>query len=219
MHSRTALLACLLFLVSGEVLAQRYRCELHGKPAFSDQPCKPGEEPTRKDAAPSEARGTLEVNVAIKHYTVRGRDTASLSQSIKANGPKGFHGQTQWNFAYEYTAAKERDACRMRTVRVKADAEILMPQWADEATAPPALQRRWHAYYAALKAHEDGHVRNGKELAPLVKDRLLGLGAMPCDQVKAIADAEFRRLTASLRARDKEYDDRTDHGANQGAEF
>ena len=223
MQTRKALLACVLFFASGQALAQLYRCELHGKPAVSNQPCKPGEEPSSKSAAPpatpSEANGTLDMNITLKHYTVRGRDAASLSQSLKANGPKGFHGLTSWNFAYEYTAQKQGNGCRMRTVRVKVDGEILMPQWADEATAPPDLRRRWHTYYAALKEHEDIHLQHGRELAPLVKERLMGLGAMPCEQVKAIADGEFRRLTGSLRARDKEYDERTNHGANQGTAF
>ena len=58
-----------------------------------------------------------------------------------------------------------------------------MPRWTEESSAPLELQRRWRDYYAALKRHEDGHIQHGRELALLVKERLMGLGAVPCDPV------------------------------------
>jgi len=221
MGHRGPLLACLLLLqAAAEAQAQVYRCEQNGKLAFSDQPCKPGAKASQKDYAPSGGgTGTLDVDIALDHYTVRGLDYASLARSLNANGPKGFHGLASWKIDYEYTARRQRDECRMDTVRVKVSGRILMPRWADEAAAPAELRRRWIAYYAALKQHEDGHVRHGRELALLVKERLLGLGAMPCDQVKAVSDGEFRRLSDNLKARDREYDARTNHGGTQGASF
>ncbi len=221
MGHRGPLLACLLLLQASEAGAQVYRCEQNGKLAFSDQPCKPGAKASQKDyASPGGgSTGTLDLDVAVTYYAVKGLDRATLAQSLNANGPKGFHGLAGWKIDYQYTTRRQRDECRMDTVRVKVSGQILMPRWADEAAAPPDLQRRWSAYYAALKQHEDGHVQHGRELALLVKERLLGLGALPCDQVKPVSDGEFKRLSDNLKARDKEYDARTNHGATQGASF
>ena len=221
MQSRGPVLACLLILQAAGAEAQVYRCEQNGKLAFSDQPCKAGARATQKDYAPpgGGGTGTLDVDIALAHYMVRGLDYASLARSLNASGPKGFHGLASWKIDYQYTAKRQRDECRIDTVRVKVSGQILMPQWADEAAAPAELRRRWIAYYAALKRHEDGHVQHGRELALLVKERLLGLGAMPCDQVKPVSDGEFKRLSDNLKARDREYDARTNHGATQGASF
>ncbi|MBI5912038.1 MAG: DUF922 domain-containing protein [Betaproteobacteria bacterium] len=71
----------------------------------------------------------------------------------------------------------------------------------------------------ALKRHEDGHIQHGRELALLVKERLMGLGVVPCDQMQALAEGEFQRLYGNLKARDQEYDARTNHGATQGTVF
>ena len=60
------------------------------------------------------------------------------------------------------------------------------------------------------------HVR---ELALLVKERLLGIGSVPCDEVQALAQAEFERLYRHLKTRDRQYDARTGDGATQGAWF
>jgi hypothetical protein len=40
---------------------------------------------------------------------------------------------------------------------------------------------------------------------------------MTCDRLKTLARDESQRLYANLKARDKEYDARTNHGATQGA--
>jgi predicted secreted Zn-dependent protease len=199
--------------------AQTYRCERDGRIAFSDRPCEAGAKSTRKDYSAAGASGVLDLDVAVKHYTVQGRDYPSLLASLNANGPRGYHGIAGWKVGYQYTTKQRRDACQIDSVRVKITGEILMPRWADEQSAPQALQRRWSDYYAALKLHEDGHIQHGRELALLMKEKLMGLGAVPCDRTKGLAQAEFQRLYGNLSARDQEYDARTNHGATQGARF
>lgn len=201
-------------------LAQVYRCEQNGKLAFSDQPCKPGAKATQKDYAASPgAKGMLDLQVAVVHYTVQGRDYDSLAQSLSANGPKGFHGLATWKIGFQYTTRKQRDGCQVDTVTVKVDGEIKMPRWADEKAAPQELQARWRNFYAALKRHEDGHIQHGRELALMTKEKLLGLGVVPCEKVQDLANAEFLRLLDNHKARDREYDERTQHGVNQGVQL
>ena len=220
MPSPKALLACLLLLLSTNAHAQIYRCEQNGKLAFSDHPCKDGAKGTQKNYGTSGgATGAVDFKIGLAHYTVQGTDYASLAQSLSANGPKGFHGLATWKINYEYTTKKLRDACLIDSVTIKVGGEILMPRWADEAAAPPDLQRRWSNYYAALKRHEDGHLQHGRELAMLVKERLMGLGAQACERMPALTQGEFQRLYDNLKSRDREYDARTNHGVTQGAQF
>jgi len=150
---------------------------------------------------------------------VQGRDSGSLAQSLRANGPKGFHGHASWKVGYQYTTRKYTAGCQVDTVTVKLEGEIVMPRWVDESGAPNELQQRWRNYYAALKRHEDGHIQNGRDLAQLLKQRLQGMGIVPCEKVQGQADAEFQRLLADYRSRDRDYDERTRHGATQGAQF
>ncbi|MDH4215816.1 MAG: DUF922 domain-containing protein [Gallionella sp.] len=199
--------------------AQVYRCEREGKIAFSDQRCEAGAKETRKAYATSDANGVLDMQIAVTYYEVKGYDYDSLTRSLRASGPKGYHGLASWNVNYEFTSKRHRDACQIDMVLVKVSGEILMPRWTDEPSATLELQRRWSDHYAALKRHEDGHVQHGRELALMVKERLMGLGALPCDQIRALAQEEFQRLYDNLKGRDQEYDIRTNHGATQGAQF
>jgi predicted secreted Zn-dependent protease len=217
---RVALAACLaLVAFAGGAQAQIYKCERDGKTAFSDRPCESGAKSTQGAYATSGATGALDLRLAINTYEVRGRDHDALARSLNANGPRGFHGLTTWKIDYEFTTKREQGGCRVETVRVTVGGQILMPRWADESAAPPELQRRWNDYYAALKLHEDGHIQNGRDLALLVKERLMGLGTIPCDGVNARAQSEFDRLYQNLKTRDQDYDARTNHGATQGAVF
>ncbi len=94
-----------------------------------------------------------------------------------------------------------------------------MPRWIDEAKAPADLRSRWTRYAAALKTHEEGHIQHGRELAQLLRERLLGFGNMACTQAHDIAQNEYNRLYSNVKDRDKEYDRRTQHGSSQGAVF
>jgi len=214
-----AIIVCILLAVASSAQAQIYRCERDDKIAFSDRPCETGAKSTQKSYATSGASGVLDLQIAVNNYQVQGRDYGSLVSSLNANGPRGSHGLASWRIGYEYTTERQRDACQIATVRLKVSGEILMPRWTEESSAPLELQRRWSDYYAALKRHEDGHIQHGRELALLVKERLMGLGAVPCDQLPALAEREFQRLYGNLKARDQEYDARTNHGATQGAVF
>jgi len=220
MRKRDAFIVCpLLLAVANGVQAQVYRCERDGKIAFSDRPCETGSRASQKAYATSLASGALDLQIAVARYAIQGRDYDSLSRSLRANGPKGFHGFANWNVSYEYTTKRHRDGCQIATVRTKVSGEILMPQWADEQAAPLELQRRWSDYYGALKRHEDGHIQHGRELAQLVNERLMGLGVVPCNQLRVLTQGEFQRLYGNLKARDQEYDARTNHGETQGAVF
>jgi predicted secreted Zn-dependent protease len=163
--------------------------------------------------------GGLDTKIIWNRYPVTGRDYDSLVRSLGANGPKGFHGVANWDISYQYTTVPSGTMCRFDSVRLSVKGEILMPKWTDEAAAPLTLRQRWQDYYAALQQHEEGHVQHGKELAALVQEKFLGYGDMACGQAKAIAQSEFDRLYNNMKNRDKEYDQRTQHGATQGARF
>lgn len=215
----TALLLTAMVVTAQPAMAQVHRCERAGKITFSDQPCEAEAKASQKAYATASASGSLDLKVVVTHYDVTGRTFDALTRSLRANGPQGFHGMASWRIGYQYRTIRQADTCRIDTVITTVSGEILMPRWIDEATAAPALQRRWTEHYAALKRHEDGHIQHGRELALLVKERLMGLGSVACDTLKGLADGEFQRLHQNLKTRDRQYDARTGHGATQGAFF
>ncbi len=212
-----ALLACTAPL---QLHAQVHKCMVDGRTVFTDAPCAVGAPASTLNLKPmSSNQAAIDSKIIWNRYPVKGQDYASLVKSLSASGPKGFHGLASWNIAYKYTTRTEGNVCRFDSIRLSVQGEILMPKWTDEDTAPPALRQRWADYYAALQQHEEGHVQHGNELASLVQEKFLGYGDFACGQAKSIAQSEFDKLYNNLKNRDKEYDQRTQHGATQGARF
>lgn len=209
----------LLMATATEALGQIHRCERNGSVSYSDRPCEAGAKATQQSYAVAAPSGALDLAVTQVHYDVTGHDYPTLIRSLRANGPRGFHGLARWKIDYHYTTTQQRQLCSISSVRLRVSGEILMPRWVDSASAPADLQRRWSEYYSALQQHEEGHVQHGRELAILVRERLMGLGAVPCDTLQKLAQSEYDRLYGNLKTRDQEYDARTNHGATQGALF
>lgn len=219
-----ALLVCPVLMFSlGAVWAQTvHRCEQHGKVAYSQLPCEAGQLGKKVDIKTVDiASSQLLSQLVWKTYDVYGTDYSSLIRSLAVNGPKvngsSFHGMARWNVSYKYETKAAAKQCKFSQFELKIAGEILMPSWRDESNAPADLRQRWSRYYSALKAHEEGHVQHGNELALRVREHLLGLGNFDCAASADLAQREFERIYNNVKDRDREYDQRTQHGATQGA--
>ena len=192
--------------------AQVYKCEVAGKSEYSDRPCASGDAQPMKLKSPGGARGSIDFHVTTRHYPVTGSDIASAYQSLRVRGPGGFSGWARWKVDYQTTSEAAASGCLITAVTIRVDGEILMPQWTEEKDASLRDQAAWRAMYNQLKRHEDGHVQHGREFALLLRERLMGIGAVPCEQLQPLAQREYQFLYENLKNRDQEYDRRTEHG-------
>ena len=179
-----------------------------------DRPCDASAKSSQKAFTATGPSSALAMNVVNRFYDVHGLDATSLARSMDANGPKGFHGLASWKIDMNYDFSRNAKDCQITAVRVKIIGEILMPRWVDEPKASLEMQRQWAESYNKLKRHEDGHVNHGRELALLVKEKLMGLGIVACDKLQTQAQQSYEQLFQNLSKRDQEYDARTNHGLN-----
>lgn len=193
--------------------AQVYKCKQSGATIFTDKPC--AESGAALAVAGESANGRITVDVVTKHYQVSGRDSQAVYMSLKTNNPGGFMGWARWKVDYQIAPITRGDQCRVGSVSIRMVGDILMPQWIEEQSVADIQRSWWQQMYAGLKRHEDGHIQNGREFAVLLKQRLLGLGTVPCAELDDRARREYELLATNLRDRDREYDRRTQHGLRQ----
>jgi predicted secreted Zn-dependent protease len=201
-----------------------HRCEKNGQTTYSQLPCDSQQIAKKIDIKTQDlASSQLNSNVRWTTYNVDGKDYSSLIRSLAVNGPKAnnksFHGLAKWRVSYKYETKWAGKKCKFSNITLDIDGEILMPLWRDEANAPQDLRERWSRYFAALKAHEEGHIQHGKELAQRVREKFLGIGDFECADAATLAQKEYEGIYNNLKNRDQEYDQRTQHGATQGAFF
>ena len=189
--------------------AQIFQCS---PGVYTDKPCEGGAKvATAQDA--KWAGGKLDFQMHLKHYTVHGNSYHQVFANMMQAGP--FQGFARWQVLKTYDAKPAGKGCTLENLVITIRGEILMPEWAEKSSAPSADQAYWNESYKGLKLHEDGHIQHGKEFAVLLKERLLGLGVVPCAELDARANQTHSTLYSNLQARDAEYDRRTSHGLRQ----
>jgi len=131
-----------------------------------------------------------------------------------------FDATTRWNLRWTYNWARTEEGYRATSVGVAGTAVITMPRWIPPPQTPPATRQRWLRYIAALMTHEQGHVSLARAAAVELRKELEALPAFPTRQ--ALNEAVEKRSQAviqSFKEKERDYDQRTGHGATQGASY
>lgn len=101
------------------------------------------------------------------------------------------------------------EAGRLRIVAITVNETLLMPVWTNRDERPPAEQREWDRFYAALLAHEQEHIDIDREVFANLHRRCLRETITRMneliDEAVALADEHNRA-----------FDTATAHGRNTG---
>ncbi len=214
--AKSALLSASVALLCAPAHAQVFKCTEGTSVVFSDKPCASASAASTQLAVTSGPGGHLDFQADLtRHYPVTGPNVRAAYLSMRARGPGGWAGMARWKVDYSYEGKTTGNDCKISRVVVRVIGDIQMPQWVEEKNASAADQAEWRRMYAVLKRHEDGHIQHGREFGLLLKERLLGIGTVPCAELATRAQQEYTALYANLNKRDAEYDRRTDHGVRQ----
>lgn len=159
----------------------------------------------------------------VNDYEVTGISVRDLRLSIARNAltqPDGtsFGGFTTWNLRFSYAGSRTvAGGCRPNGVNVYLDLSVRYPVWKDSAAAEAPLREEWNRFVTALKAHEGNHaaidIRGANRLASGLRD----LVSPVCGTLQADAQRLATSVTQWIRGENDSYDQRTRHGAAEGA--
>ena len=136
-------------------------------------------------------------------YAVSGSSLDDVSTFISTRDEAGHVG---W---VEDMAASGSNGSTLDTVSVTVAISLEMPSWTPPSTMLPKARAEWTRWYAALAAHEQGHIK-------LVHDVHDGLARKLLGKTPRAADTLFDAAKASLTAKSKAYDTTTGHGLKTG---
>jgi predicted secreted Zn-dependent protease len=165
----------------------------------------------------------VEGRTTVTYYDVHGRTYGELHADMRRLGPKiygaSFVGETRSPMSWSWRAESSTGgSCTLRDVRVRVNAEILLPRWTPPADADSSVVTEWKRFIAALEAHEAGHKDIAAKAGRDLKDQLRGLMGM-CSIVGMRANDVARRVIDAASAAQKNYDAETRHGLTQGTGF
>jgi len=157
-------------------------------------------------------------------YQVTGSNANELRQMIDRNGPvnsddgKRYDGLTEWSLTWDFQFKRHGKVWIVASRSVLLDIKVLTPRWVDFQATPGQLRTQWKIYRANLLRHEEGHVKVALRAANAV-DKYLGTcgGSSSLEKLKEDIQKNTRMLLKQYRKIDRDYDQRTRHGATQGA--
>ena len=159
----------------------------------------------------------------IDLYEIEGNSLADLRLELAAKGPVGkdgvrHQGYTTWNVSWRFKTRSVGTTCEILDLSTSIESNISMPTWNPSPNVSAELVERWNAYRSALEAHEQGHHEFALNSADEIKRELGNLrGNVGCSQLVEQLNTQGREIIEKQVRLEREYDQRTRHGATQGA--
>ncbi len=156
------------------------------------------------------------------YYAVTGATLPQLRESIRQNRPWkeiiDVDGMTDWRVTWQFSVTPTEGGCRCNAYSTQTAIVIVLPRWTAPTNAPEAVRTIWQNYALALGQHEAGHGAIALAAAAEMHRRVKEAGEGPdCASLKQRLNTLSQQVTDDYRRRDRDYDERTRHGATQGA--
>jgi predicted secreted Zn-dependent protease len=189
----------------------------------SEEPRPPDDVPVidpsrRTPLAPLASATGIVIRENRTYYDVDATRIADMRRQLDARGPRNAFGHpstglTRSTLTARYTLWSSPGRCTIGEVVVETEIDLHLPRWQPAGMPQPTLLQRWEWLSTTLVEHEEGHRENAVRAAAELRRRLQALPAAPdCRTLERTARRVREAVVSELRARDTEYDARTDYG-------
>jgi predicted secreted Zn-dependent protease len=171
---------------------------------------------------PQHQVGAQHVGCSTNYYAVTGANLREIHQSFRQARPwratGGHDGFTVWNVSWRFSTTHNGSVCRLATFSTTTTINITLPRWIAPTNATDSLKSEWAHYIDALGKHEYGHAQSALGAAAEMQKRIKEINEDPsCENLKQRLNALCQTIVQKYKQTDEAYDQRTDHGRNDGA--
>jgi predicted secreted Zn-dependent protease len=165
------------------------------------------------------------INTKINYYNVTGQTIKEIANSLYKNSPiidqgKKYHAHTSWNVKWHFYWQKYSNYCEITSVTTSVDIQYILPKLISYNSLSPSVKQKWDQYYTALINHESVHKNFGISSADSIEKTLKTMGTRnTCQQLEKDAIKIGKQIIKYYNDQEKQYDQITNHGATQGANF
>lgn len=166
--------------------------------------------------------GAQHVGYRTNYYAVTGATVREIHHSLRESRPwkreGGHDASTIWKVTWRFNTTYNGSVCRVAGFSTTASITITLPRWAAPTNAADTVKAEWDRYIKALGQHEFGHAQFALLAAAEMQKRVKELGSdASCDSLKQRINGLCDAIVQSHKQLELAYDQRTEHGATQGA--
>jgi predicted secreted Zn-dependent protease len=160
---------------------------------------------------PEDSGIELDPSLETTYYQVEGTTTETIFSHIERNGPTDGEGErgsglTSVVWGYEWQGGPEVGACEIRSMTIKAEMVVTLPQHANPDSLPADIREDWDAYAQSVAVHEQTHVDIYEDGAGSIRERMLAIGSKrTCDELEAEIKLVWDEEQAGINARQAEF--------------
>ncbi|MBD9469348.1 DUF922 domain-containing protein [Pseudoxanthomonas sp. PXM01] len=160
--------------------------------------------------------------LTVVYYLVSGSTARQIHRELEAKGPRDeegrrYHGLAEWQVDWSYGLTQSGGDCVLTDVQVDLQGKITLPAWTPGVKASRGLVNEWARYIEALRRHEHGHYAHGMRAAEEIRALPGSLASSDCAAMGRSFNSKAMRILDKYRLMDRMYDERTEHGAREGA--
>lgn len=159
------------------------------------------------------------VGVSISYYDITTSHLVDIPRSMRSAGPVDDEGTRRdallsWHIWWRWDLHERPIA---DTVRVQSSSRLILPRWCPGVAPSDEERLEWARYLTRVLEHEAGHATLFIEHLKNFQSRLSSFFSK-CNDCSATDGNHFGfRLVNELNAAQKDYDEKTIHGATQDA--
>jgi predicted secreted Zn-dependent protease len=162
------------------------------------------------------------VSCRTNYYTLTGSTLREIHQSFRQARPwratGGHDGFTVWSVTWRFGTTYNGSVCRVTTFSTTTTIAITLPRWVAPTNADVSLKAEWDRYIQALGKHEYGHAQVALAAAAEIQKRAKEVPEdASCESLKQRVHSTCDSVVQKYKQMDDAYDQRTDHGRNDGA--
>lgn len=166
-------------------------------------------------------QGQSTVQWKTNYYTVTGETLPEIRRSLARArswmGSSEREGRTDWRIRHKFSVSSSGGVCRCRSFSTHTSITLTLPRWTPSATTAQPVIEEWERYLAALTAHEMGHAQFALATTRELHQRIKTIGEdSSCANLRARINALINSTTEEYKAKEKDFDRRTNHGIEQG---
>ena len=150
------------------------------------------------------------------YFSVAGDTIRDIRESVRQSRPwkEPFDAITSWDVRWSFKVLSDANGCRCTSFTTTTTIISTLPKWRIPANPAPETIASWTNFFINLADHEVGHGRLAVAATEEVQRRCGSItSAADCARLRADLNATAQGVVNEFRRREKEYDERTRHGA------
>jgi predicted secreted Zn-dependent protease len=153
--------------------------------------------------------------LSTNYFWVAGDNMRQIRESLRASRPfkEPFDALTSWDIRWNFKLVDSDGSCRCTSFSTKTTITIFLPKWRIPANPLPETVAAWTNLFMTLAEHELGHARFAIDATEQVQRAGASISSgTDCAKLRADVNAAAQAVVNDYRRREREYDERTQHG-------